>query len=103
MSFNNSSKAHMLGPEHCVCACAKFPLWPIFHLFYSSIKSNCAISLIFQPNRSEGSHQSPSAEDKSNRTRGGKARTRTRSDRGRQSHTKTSARTKLGSDVAVAS
>lgn len=100
MSFNNSGKAHMLGPERCVCVhVSHFPL-----LFYSSIKSNGAISRIFQPNRSEGSHQSPSTEDKSNRTRGGKARTRTRSDieAGKVTQRQAYVR-KLGSDVAVAS
>ncbi len=69
------------------------PHVPLFPLCYSSIESNGAISLICQPNRSEGSHQSPSTEDKSNRTRRGKARTRTCSYRGWQSHTKTSVRT----------
>ncbi len=77
----------------CVRSCVQSPHVPLFPLCYSSIESNGAISLICQPNRSEGSHQSPSTEDKSNRTRRGKARTRTRSDRGWQSHTKTSVRT----------
>lgn len=77
MGLNNSSKPHKAGPEMCASSC-KVSLVCHFFLSLTQAKSNGAISRIFQQNGSDGSHQSSSAEDKSDRTLRGKTRTHAR-------------------------